>query len=179
MILVMKIKKSYIKYISLFVAMSLLVFLLVVKIPHILIFIGLTLLTGIIVFVNYFLQVPVDFSPVFFLSIIITSTLGFGYTFLFVILAGLLPGIFSGDFKPSILVYFFANIFVNLISIPLNFSLLTEGIILSFLYGFLVTVTSGIIESDFGQGLFVNLVSFGINIFYFWKLGEILASVLQ
>ncbi len=176
----MKIKKiKYLKYSLLFVAITLLIFLLVKKIPNILIFIGLTLLTGLIVFLNYFFQIPIDFTPVFFLSIIITSTLGFGYTFLFVILAGFIPGIFSGDFKPSIFVYLIVNLLVNLVSIPLNLSFITESVVLSFLYGFLVTAFRAITESDFGQELFVNLINFSINVFYFWKFGEILISIFQ
>ncbi|NCN39043.1 MAG: hypothetical protein COY38_03060 [Candidatus Aenigmarchaeota archaeon CG_4_10_14_0_8_um_filter_37_24] len=179
MSLFMKLEKSDIKYLLLFFAVTLLLFLLIKKIPSILIFIGLTLLTGLIVFLNYFLQIPVDFTPVFFLSIIITSTLGFGYTFLFVILAGFIPGIFSGDFKPSVFVYLIINLLVNLASIPLNLNFITESIILSFLYGGLVVIIRSITESDFGQELFVNLITFGINIFYFWKLGEALISIFQ
>ena len=175
----MKLEKSDIKYLLLFVAIVLLIFLLVKKIPNILIFIGLTLLAGLIVFLNYFLQVPVDFTPVFFLSIIITSTLGFGYTFLFVILAGFIPGIFSGDFKPSIFVYLIVNLLVNLVSIPLNLSFITEATILSFLYGGLIAIIRSTTESDFGQELFVNLITFGINVFYFWKFGKVLISIFH
>lgn len=175
----MKLEKLDIKYVLLFIGISLLVFLLIKKIPNILIFTGLTLLTGIIVFLNYSLKVPIDFSPVFFLSIVITSTLGISYSILFVILSGFIPAIFSGDFKPTIFVYLIVNVLINLISIPLNLNFLVEGIILSFLYGFLVAVINGAIESNFGQELFVNLVSFAINIFYFWKLGSILFSILQ
>ena len=175
----MKLEKSDIKHLLLFVAIALLIFLLIKKIPSILIFIGLTLLTGLIVFLNYFLQIPVDFTPVFFLSIIITSTLGFGYTFLFVILAGFIPGMFSGDFKPSIFVYLIVNLLVNLVSISLNLSFISEAVVLSFLYGSLVAIIRTITESDFGQELFVNLITFGINVFYFWKLGEILISIFQ
>jgi len=175
----MKLEKSDIKYLLLFVVITLLIFLLIKKIPNILIFIGLTLLTGLIVFLNYFFQIPVDFTPVFFLSIIITSTLGFSYTFLFIILAGFIPGIFSGDFKSSIFVYFVVNLLVNLVSIPLNLSFITETVVLSFLYGSLVVITKSITESDFGQELFINLINFGINVFYFWKFGEILISVFQ
>ncbi len=170
----MKLEKSNVKYILLFVAISLLIFLLVKKIPDILIFTGLTLLTGIIVFLNYFHKVPIDFSPVFFLSIIITSTLGFSYTILFVILSGFIPAIFSKDFKPNIFVYLTVNILVNLISIPLNLNFITEAVILSFLYAFLVSMINGAIESNFSQELFLNLISFGINVFYFWKFGEII-----
>ena len=174
----MKLQQSDLRYILLVIGIALLVFLLVKKIPKTLIFIGLTLLTGIIIFVNYLLKVPIDFTPVFFLSIVITSTLGFGYTVLFVVLSGFLPGIFSGDFKPSIFVYLIVNFLVNLISIPLNLNFLVEGIILSILYGLLVSIINGAIESNFGQHLFANLITFGINVVYFWKLGEILISVL-
>lgn len=179
MLLSMKIEKLYVKYILLFFVVFLLSFLSIKKIPNILIFTGLTLFAGVITFLNYFLKIPIDFSPVFFLSIIITSTLGLGYTILFVILSGFIPAIFSGDFKPSFFVYFTVNILVNLISIPLNLDFLTEAIFLSFLYGFLVSILTAITGSNIGKELFVNLVTFGINLFYFWKFGEILISILH
>ena len=175
----MNLEKLNIKYLLLFVVTTLLILLLIKEIPGILIFIGLTLLTGLIVFLNYFFQIPVDFTPVFFLSILITSTLGFGYTFLFVILAGFIPGIFSGDFKPSIFVYLIINLLVNLVSIQLNLSFITEAVVLSFLYGSLVAIVRSITETDFGQELFVNLITFGINVFYFWKFGEIFISIFS
>ena len=142
----MKLEKSNVKYILLFAAISLLILLLIKKIPNILIFAGLTLLTGLIVFLNYFLRVPIDFSPVFFLSVVITSTLGLGYSILFVILSGFIPAVFSGDFKPSFFVYLVVNILVNSISIPLNLNFLAEALILSFLYGFLISVINGVVE---------------------------------
>lgn len=178
-LLLMKLEKSDIKYLLLFAVTILLIFLLIKKITNIMVFLGLTLLTGIIVFLNYFLRIPIDFTPVFFLSIIITSTLGFGYTFLFVILSGFMPGIFSGNFKSSVFVYIIINMIVNLISIPLNLQFLIEGIFLSFIYGFLITLVNGAIKSEFGEELLANLITFGINILYFWKLGGILISIFQ
>jgi hypothetical protein len=111
----MKLKESGIKYILLVLGIALLVFLLIQKIPRVFIFIGLLLLTSLIVFLNYLTQLPIDFSPVFFLSLVVTSTLGFGYTVLFVLLAGFIPAIFSGDFRVSIFVYLIVNLILNLV----------------------------------------------------------------
>jgi hypothetical protein len=130
----MKLKESGIKYILLVLGIALLVFLLIQKIPRVFIFIGLLLLTSLIVFLNYLTQLPIDFSPVFFLSLVVTSTLGFGYTVLFVLLAGFIPAIFSGDFRVSIFVYLIVNLILNLVSTALSFNFLMQGIILSFLY---------------------------------------------
>lgn len=175
----MKMKEIRLKYVLLFVGLALLIFLLVKRSPNIVIFVGLALLTAFIVFLNYLLRIPIDFSPVFFLSVIITSTLGFGYTVIFVILAGFIPSLFSGDFKADFFVYPLVNILVNLISIPLNLNFLVEGIILSFLYGVLVAIISTIAGSEFGKELFVNAINFLINIFYFWRFGGIILSLLS
>lgn len=172
-------KELNVKYILIFVTLFLLGFLLVKNIPNVLILIGLTLVTALVVFFNYLLKIPIDFSPVFFLSILITSSLGLGYTILFVILAGFVPSLFSGDFESDVFVYMVANILVNLISIPINLNFLLEGIILSFLYGILVTIISAITGSESGKELFVNAINFLINVLYFWKFGQIILSLLS
>ncbi len=175
----MKLKISDIKYLFLLVGVALLVFLFIRNISKILLFTVLTLISGAIVFLNYLIQFPVDFSPVFFLSLVITSTLGFGYTLLFVLLSGFIPSIFLGGFKPNVFVYLSANLILNLVSIPLGLNFLVEGIVLSFLYFLLVGLINGAMESRILPDLLMGLASFGINVVYFWKLGEILISVLR
>lgn len=175
----MKLKKSDIKYLVLLVGIVLLFFLFIRNISKIIIFTVLTLISGGIVFLNYLIRFPVDFSPVFFLSLVITSTLGFGYTILFVILSGFLPAVFLGGFKPNVFVYLFVNLLLNLISIPFSFNLLVEGVVLSFLYFLLVSLINGAMESRILPDLLMGLASFGINVVYFWKLSEILISVLK
>jgi len=174
----MKFKKSHIKYLLLLIGLALLIFLLIQRIPRVFIFIGLTLLTSVLVLLNYLTQLPLDFSSVFFLSLVITSTLGFGYTVLFVILSGFIPALFIGGFKPSSFVYISVNLVLNLVSITLNFNFSMEGIILSFLYFLFTGLINGAMESRITPNLLMGLISFGINVIYFWKLGPILLSIL-
>jgi hypothetical protein len=54
-----------------------------------------------------------------------------------------------------------------------------EGIILSFVYGLFVSFGNGLLQGNLTQELLMNLAGLGINIIYFWKLSEIIKTIIQ
>lgn len=165
-----------------FILLVLVIFfiLFIIKTQKILIFLVLTLISGIICFVNYRTGLPFDFSPVFFLSIIITSTYGFGYTFLFVILSGFIPSILFGkgpDFNSFMCLSL--NLLMNLLWIGFSgFNIISGGVIFSIIYSVLAASASIFVEGNVGKEVVSMVITILVNVFYFLKLGTVLITIL-
>jgi len=141
-------------------------------------FLFLIFLASTITAINYMTSLPVDFSPILFFSLVLTSELGLGHSLLFVILSGFVPGMILTGFRPSIIIYLISNILVNLLSNFLNLNNPLEWILISSIYFSIVTLVKGTIQSNFYQELLSNLISFFINIIYFLKFSDFLISIL-
>ena len=133
-----------------------------------------------ITYINYYLRIPVDLTPIFFLSVIISFGYGFFYSMLFVIIVSLPPKIFSGaDFGIQNIVYVIINIMVNLFLVsvwPSNIILF--GIIGAVVYCLMSAVISGIIKGEIEKELLVSIINIGINLFYFLNFSSFLLGIL-
>ncbi len=176
----MKIEKLLQKKYFLLLGLIILSILIIIKTQKILIFLALTLISGIICFFNYSMRLPFDITPVFFLSIIITNTYGFGYTVLFVILSGFIPSILSGgEASMSSIMYLVVNLLVNLLSIPLlGSNIVLGGIILSVVYSVLAGIGSAVTGENIQKEIFSVILTIIVNVLYFSKLGMFIISIL-
>jgi len=154
--------------------------LLIIKTQRILIFLALTLISGIICFLNYSTKLPFDITPIFFLSIIITNTYGFGYTVLFVILSGFIPSVLSGgEASMDSFMYLIVNLIVNLLSIQfLGNNIVFGGIVFSVIYSILVGIGSCITGEIIQKEIFSVILTIIVNVLYFSKLGIFLLTIL-
>ena len=175
----MKIKDTEIKKYILLLGLIILSVLFIIKVSKFLIFLGLILISGIILFVNYQTELHFDISPVFFLSIVITSIYGFHYTIMFVLLAGFIPSMISRGPDLSIFMYLGVNLLVNLVSMYFpGLSIVYRGIILSFVYSVLVGIISTAMEEELGKEVFSMVLTILVNVFYFWKLATLIIAVM-
>lgn len=175
----MNIKNSELKKYLVLFGVAVLSILLIIKMSKFMIFLGLTIISGIIVFVNYYTELPLDISPVFFLSIIITSTYGFHYTIPFVLLAGFIPSVVSRGIGFDCFMYLGVNLLVNFIFTSFSFnSIVIGGIIFSFVYGLLTSAMSAMSGSPAEKEFFFGALTFIINILYFSKIAIPIMSIL-
>jgi len=164
----------------LLLALIILSVLIIIKTQKILIFLALTLISGIICFLNYSTKLPFDITPIFFLSILITNMYGFGYTVLFVILSGLIPSVISGgEASMDSFMYLGVNLLVNLLSIQfLGNNIVFGGIILSVVYSILVGIGSCITGGVIQKEIFSVVLAIIVNVLYFSKLAVVIITFL-
>lgn len=142
-------------------------------------FLVLCVICGIMVFINYVMGIPFDFTPVFFLSIIITSTLGVGLSIVFIIVGGIIPTVIAGGkIDVSYLVFLTLLILLNLFSSSFS-NIMVGGIILAFIY----SVVGGVISIGLGDPVFKQVPSMIVNIIintlYFYKFSEMVIHLLS
>jgi len=162
--------------ILIFVPVILLIFF-VFKHPKFIFLFLLIFITASITSLNYLITLPLDVTPVFFFSLIITSKIGLWYSFIFTILSGFLPSVLLKEFKPSSLIYLISNFFINIFSLYVSLNFI-NFIFLSFLYFLIVSIINGILEENLIQEIVFNFISLGINVIYFLKFSGLLNSIL-
>jgi hypothetical protein len=155
-------------------------FLISTALQKTLFFIALCAVSGVMVYINYILKIPLDFTPVFFFSIIMTKTLGLWPVIIFIFLGGVLPTLIAGGRIDSAYLVFLVFLFLSvLLSLFLSGNIVFVGIILSVFY----FVGGGILSTLTGEPAFKQTVSilFGlcINIFYFLKFGHALIGLMN
>ncbi|MCD6403352.1 MAG: hypothetical protein J7K98_03405 [Candidatus Aenigmarchaeota archaeon] len=144
------------------------------------IFLALTIITGILVFFNYKLKIPLDFTPVFFLSLLLAYSHGFVLAITFILLGAIVPSILSKEIGVNY--FFMVVIFLFLVSyspkVLISLGVIEGGIVLSIVFGFIDMM----LDIVFGKHLskkFVSFVGFVIvNAFYFIKLSEAILKLL-
>ncbi|MBN2368689.1 hypothetical protein JXC34_06720 [Candidatus Woesearchaeota archaeon] len=102
---------------STFILFALLIILFMIFFRKIAIFFVLTFLTSVFVYLNYYIKLPFDVSPVLFLSLIISREYSFLLGFLFIISSGIVPMVIAGgSFDHTTLFYLSIIILVNFMS---------------------------------------------------------------
>lgn len=145
-----------------------------------LIFFILCLVSGLLVFINYTIKVPVDFTPVFFFSILITRFYGIGYSLLFLVIGGVLPTLISGVvIDVNYFLVLIITVLINLVSLFFTtFNLIIVGIILTFIY----SILDGVVNIFFGEDLMKEVISvvfnISVNTLYFSKFGLFLIGLM-
>jgi len=176
----LKVNQHVFRSLLFFIPLILLTGFLIVKTLKLWIFLGLCLVSGTIVFINYYTKLPFDISPVFFLSILFTSTYGFGYTVVFAFVAGFIPSIISGkglDFDAFM--YLGLNLLMNFLSLQLQaLNILTRGVVLSIVYSLLAAFMSVFMGSSTSKEMLSMVLTIIVNLFYFLKLTNPLLMIL-
>jgi hypothetical protein len=125
------------------------------------------------------LQIPIDFSPTLFLSIIISIEYGIFYPLLFIPFAGILPGILAGS-ELGIGAFMFMGSFVLAgIAAKLligTFSLVVVGIIavaINLALGWFINSAQGSPE-----GFLFSVINALMTVFYFYTFGPMIISLV-
>jgi len=143
------------------------------------IFLMLCIACGVIVFLNYFIKFPFDFTPIFFLSFIITLTYGYGFFVLFVVLAGFVPTIISaGEIDIDYFVFMALLFLLNIIPSLMNDYNMLIGVVLVTTY----SIIGGLISIGLGKSPSKQIISIlfiiFVNVFYFLEIGPILINLI-
>ena len=128
----MKLIKKEIKP-SNFVLFLLLIIVSLLLIREFVIYIITIFLVSIFVYFNYHIKLPFDISPVLVISLIISRNYGFVYSFVFIIVSGIIPMILAGgSFDHTTLFYVSLIFLINYISIlvKVQFLLIAFSLIL-------------------------------------------------
>ena len=81
------------------------------------IFFIITLAVSVFVYVNYYIKLPFDISPVLFLSLVITREYGFLASFVFIIVSGIFPMVMAGGSFDHTTLFYLSLIFgINFVS---------------------------------------------------------------
>jgi hypothetical protein len=136
--------------------------------------------TIVITYFNYYARFPIDFTPVFFLSVIITFTYGLGHSLFFVLISTIPAQLIAGyGFGVKTVFYTVLNFIINLTLVTLNPSnILLSGFLASVAYFFISSVVSDMMDSQFEKGIFVSIINIGISLFYFWNFGSFLLRII-
>lgn len=152
--------------------------LLSMEIKLISFFLIFILICGAFSYTQAMVQVPIDFSPTFFFTIIIATRYGPLYALLFIPLAGWFPALLSGGqwgpaaifFMSSwVLLGFLANVFIG-------YGIIAVGIvaaILNLLIGWFINSFMG---SE--GGFYFSIINAVMSIFYFIMFGTIVYNLL-
>ena len=159
----------------------LLLFFIFHNFQRILVFVGICAITGLSVFFNYKSQLPFDLTPVFFFSVLISYTMGFYPSVLFIIIAGIIPSLPGGkiDANYFLMLLVIVSIVYFSPSVVEKFGVTRGGLILAFTYG-LMDMTSNVL---FGEPSSKEVLSFSVfmivNAFYFIHFGERIVTILK
>jgi hypothetical protein len=131
-------------------------------------------------YVNYYSRLPIDITPIFFFSVIITFNYGFLLSALFVLVAGVLPRFLAGaDMSFDGVFYIFLNLLTNLVLIMIApADVILYGFIASIFYFLSASFFSGLVNSEVFKEFLVALINIGISFFYFMNVGPILIRLL-
>jgi hypothetical protein len=144
------------------------------------VYLVLVAVTSVITYASYYARIPVDLTPIFFLSVVISFSYGLAYSVLFVILCSLPAKLASGSgFGLDSIFYVFMNILVNFVLLSIS----PANIVL---YGFLGSVAyftfsglfSGMVNNEIEKEIFVAVINVGVSFFYFMNFAAPLLSIL-
>jgi energy-converting hydrogenase Eha subunit E len=147
---------------------------------RVLVYFALTALTAVLVFYNYYLRLPVDFTPVFFLSIVIAATYGLVPAVFFLIVAGVIPTMVAGgSMDPGYWVMLIVIVALDYVSIFfVDFGIAYVGIGLVAVYAVLDVAIKIVVGESFAKKILSAAFTLGINAFYFWYFGDVLLKLL-
>lgn len=145
-----------------------------------LLFLVLTAITIAITYFNYYTRIPIDLTPIFFLSVIISFSYGLLFSVLFVLIVSLPPKLFSGsDFGVKSIFYIIINIIVNFVLVSISpGNIILFGIVGSVVYHLMSATLAGLMEGEIVKELLVSVINIGVSLFYFMNFGLILLRFL-
>ena len=150
------------------------------QLKRIFIFIGLSAITGVAVFINYKSKINIDFTPVFFFSILFAYSMGTEISFLFILFAAVIPSLISGEVDAGyfpVLLVFLVIVFYST-KVLLLFDLVKGGIILAIIFGLFHMILDTIFGGPFAKE-FMSFVGFIIiNTFYFTQLSDLFLKLM-
>jgi hypothetical protein len=168
--------KSFLKRkfnISYFAIFSLILVIFMILFRKAFIYLLFTLLAALFVYLNYYIRLPFDVSPILFLSLVISRQYSFLLAIIFIFVAGILPMVFAGgSFDHTTIFYLTLIIMINLTNTFLK--------VFPFVYIFIGLAILHHILAFFGSMSFGNnphkeLVNLGIKVmvdcFYVLTLG--------
>jgi hypothetical protein len=100
-----------------FVLFSLLLILLIILFRKIAVFFLITLIVSIFTYLNYYIRLPFDVSPVLFMSLIVSRQYSLWLAFVFIIASGIVPMMMAGgSFDFTTLFYLSLIVFISYLS---------------------------------------------------------------
>ena len=163
-----------------FVILGLIIILLMLIFKKISVYFMLTFFTAFFTYVNYYVKLPFDISPVLFLSLIISREYSFILSAVFIILSGIIPMILAGgSFDHTTLFYLSIILVVCFMSSLLTryplYIVMIPLIILHHIIAYIGSVNFG--SSPWKE--FLNLlIKLGIDSFYLFTFGKTLISLI-
>ncbi|OGI14755.1 hypothetical protein A3K63_02670 [Candidatus Micrarchaeota archaeon RBG_16_49_10] len=164
-------------YLILLVAAAL---LLGVLFRRMVVFVALCGVAAGMTYLNYYTQIPLDFTPIFFLSVMIAFSYGLFYSALFVLIASVPARLAAGTgFSVSSAFYILFNFLVNLALVAISpDNIILFGMLGSVAYYLLSAAASGLFSEEFEKELVFAAAGIGINVFYFLNFGGLLMRVM-
>lgn len=155
----------------------LLIFLLIFR-PHLVLTLVMTAATGATIYYSSQYQIPVDFNPTIFCSVIITLVAGIPSMIFYVIFGVAVPAMLTGKIGPSAPLFWGVLIGMNfavpfLSGMPLLLIGLAVSLIKVFL-AFVINLTLGMNPVRIGISEVVHVT---INMILFFRLGELVLAL--
>lgn len=144
------------------------------------IFLLICLVTGILDYIFARYNIPIDFTPVFFFSVLIVAYFGIWQLVIYILLAEIIPTFMGGDaITPLAIPYYIFMLFTGLmIKSYFISSFVIAGVIFSVIYVFYCAVLAKLWgEFDF-LGVMSIIIEFLSNIVYFTTLAHLLIPLL-
>jgi hypothetical protein len=130
-------------------------------------------------YIQGMLHLPIDFSPTFFLSIMISIEYGIFYPLLFIPFAGILPSILAGGQVGAGAFLFLGAWMIS--GIAAKLLLPTVGLLFAGIIAALINLALGwFINSVQGQpvGFFFSVINALMTVFYFYTFGPMIISLI-
>ncbi len=171
-------KRFNISYLLLFFIILIISMLLFRKITIYLLFL---LVTATFTYLNYYIRLPFDLSPVLFLSLIISREYSFLFSVIFILLSGILPMILAGgSFDHTTIFYLSLIIIINLVNSILVFLpyyiLIVSLIIAHHIIAFFGSISFG---NNPHKELFNLIMKITIDMIYIFSFYNLLISIIK
>ncbi|MFH0874645.1 MAG: hypothetical protein V1859_01820 [archaeon] len=141
----------------------------------------LVLLTSAFVYLNYYIHLPFDLSPVLFLSLIITREYNFFMSILYIFVAGILPMVFAGgSFDHTTIFYLSIIIAVNFISIFfISVSFIIAALILIIIHHIICAFGSISFGTNPAKEVVNMITKIAVDGFYILNFSVIVISIIH